>query len=36
MLLPATDPTRWPNVRGIPEHVMMFLDLVAYRPMTFW
>jgi asparagine synthase (glutamine-hydrolysing) len=30
MLLPATDPKRWPNVRGIPEHIMMYLDLVAY------
>jgi asparagine synthase (glutamine-hydrolysing) len=32
MLLPATDPKRWPNLRGIPEHIMMYLDLVAYLP----
>ncbi|HEY7685127.1 MAG TPA: asparagine synthase (glutamine-hydrolyzing) [Gemmatimonadales bacterium] len=32
MLLPATDPKQWPNLRGVPEHTMMYLDLVAYLP----
>ncbi len=30
MPLPATDPARWPDFGGSPEHVMMFLDTVAY------
>ncbi len=32
MLLPATDPNRRADLRGIPEHIMMYLDLVAYLP----
>ena len=32
MLLPATDPRRWPELCGVPEHTMMYLDLVAYLP----
>jgi asparagine synthase (glutamine-hydrolysing) len=27
---PATDPARWPDLGGVPEHVMMYLDTVGY------
>jgi asparagine synthase (glutamine-hydrolysing) len=30
MLIPATDPARRPNLAGVPEHIMMYLDAVAY------
>jgi asparagine synthase (glutamine-hydrolysing) len=30
MPVPATDAARWPDFGGNPEHVMMFLDTVAY------
>jgi asparagine synthase (glutamine-hydrolysing) len=29
---PATDPTAWPDLRGVPAHVMMYLDTVGYLP----
>jgi asparagine synthase (glutamine-hydrolysing) len=32
MLVPATDPARWPEVDASPEFIMMFLDTVAYLP----
>ncbi len=32
LLLPVTDPTQWPDLGGIPEHIMMYLDTVAYLP----
>lgn len=30
MLIPATDPAHRPNLGGVPEHIMMYLDTVSY------
>ena len=32
MLVPATDPARWPDLDASPEQIMMYLDAVAYLP----
>jgi asparagine synthase (glutamine-hydrolysing) len=30
--VPATDPARWPVPDGVPQHLIMFLDVVGYLP----
>jgi asparagine synthase (glutamine-hydrolysing) len=32
LLLPATDPGMRPDLHGVPEHVMMYFDAIAYLP----
>lgn len=32
LLVPATDPSRWPNLGASPEQIMMYLDTVAWLP----
>ncbi|MGE5290307.1 MAG: asparagine synthase-related protein, partial [Micromonosporaceae bacterium] len=31
-LVPATDPSRWPDLAASPEQIMMYLDTVAWLP----
>ena len=32
LLVPATDPSRWPDLDATPAQIMMYLDTVAYLP----
>jgi asparagine synthase (glutamine-hydrolysing) len=32
LLVPATDPSRWPNLGASPAQIMMYLDTVAWLP----